>query len=568
MNRILKEYGNLRLWIVSILLGLFFSLCELIGKSFAEMGSLVLVIGNRDYILNSLGKGLLMLVLFSIGIATLYIGLKKLGERSDAGLIQHKFHTYFLTVFLVWLPVLIIFYPGTTNVTVRNEVFSFFGIANETTKRVNLLSEQVLINGHHSVFHTLLLGWCVSLGRFFGSDTFGLFLYTACQYLLFAAIIAAVMMFLQKLGVHKWIRRAVFFVYLFFPVFPLRVAVSLNKDELYSVLYLLFVLLCTRIIAESESFFDKRRNWVLLGITLLFIMLIRRNGLYALLLTAPFLLLVAHKKCKIKLAVLLAAVIVFFTVVISDIIYPLCSFTPGSKSSALAVPFQQTARYKLFYGNEVTPEEYEVINEVLDYEAMTYSPERASGVLPCYRKDATAKELKAYFEVWFQMFLKHPMVYVEATIHNSYGYYYPQTYRKEIIMEGISDGSNHGGDFNFHNSEALQKVRKGIYNLTLYLPKIPFVRLFFTTGIYTWIALFFVGFLFYCKKYRYMIAFIPLAVNVLICIASPVNTMLRYMLPVVICIPFLAGLCIHEAKAAQDGEMSKAFAQANKEETK
>lgn len=554
MKQQLKVLKNTRLWCISGILGFVFAIFTLIGNSLEKTGSLALCIGNRNVLLRSGVYGILLLLIFGTAVFVLYVLLERFGAYCWGHFTQKTgkdqasgrgFFTYFLTVILVWSPVLFIFYPGTTNVTVRNEVFSYFGIANETTRRITLLDESVLINGHHSVFHTLLLGWCVSLGRKLGSDNLGLFFYTITQFLLFAAVLAGMMVFLGKIGVHRWIRRGIFFIYLLFPLFPFRTAISLNKDELYAILYLLFILLCTAFLKDT-ALLGKKRMLALFWVNMLLVMLIRRNGLYAILLTAPFLIFSVKKGQRIKLSVLILTAVLFFTVIVSDVIYPMCSFTAGSKSSALAVPFQQTACYKAMFGDEVTPEEYEAINRVLEYDEIEYSPQRASGVLPHYRKEATGEDLKAYFKVWYQMFLKHPLTYVTATLNNCYGYFYPATYRKEVILAGIVEGSNHGGEFHFHNLDVTKNVREKIYEWSLCLPQIPVVKLFFSTGLYTWIAMFLAGYLLFRKRYREITLFIPLAVNVLICMVSPVNTMLRYMLPVIICLPFLTGICLHE----------------------
>lgn len=37
----------------------------------------------------------------------------------------------------------------------------------------------------------------------------------------------------------------------------------------------------------------------------------------------------------------------------------------------------------------------------------------------------TKEKLMNYFKAWFSMFKKHPGVYIEATLHNTYGYFYP-----------------------------------------------------------------------------------------------------------------------------------------------
>ena len=62
---------------------------------------------------------------------------------------------------------------------------------------------------------------------------------------------------------------------------------------------------------------------------------------------------------------------------------------------------------------------------VLAYDKLKkeYKPENADPIKSKYKKQATKEELKQYFRVWYKQFLKHPDVYVEAFISNTYHNY-------------------------------------------------------------------------------------------------------------------------------------------------
>ena len=91
---------------------------------------------------------------------------------------------------------------------------------------------------------------------------------------------------------------------------------------------------------------------------------------------------------------------------------------------ALSIPFQQTALYVKTCGDEVTEEERAVIDSVLDYDKLgQYNPVLSDPVKTTYRFDDS--KLPEYFRVWFQMFLKHPGIYVEAFLLKSYGFFAP-----------------------------------------------------------------------------------------------------------------------------------------------
>ena len=72
----------------------------------------------------------------------------------------------------------------------------------------------------------------------------------------------------------------------------------------------------------------------------------------------------------------------------------------------------------------------------------------------------------AYFKVWFQMFLKHPGIYVQATMNNIYDYFYPGGIVSYRYSEGQSinnmDALNNSyaeENFNFHYNERTHTIR-------------------------------------------------------------------------------------------------------------
>lgn len=99
---------------------------------------------------------------------------------------------------------------------------------------------------------------------------------------------------------------------------------------------------------------------------------------------------------------------------------------PGSVKEMLSVPFQQTARYLKEYPDDVTSKERKAINKILDYDKLAeiYQPDRSDNVKDTYKNKKGG--LKRYFrQAWLPMFFKHPDAYFEATLENTYGYYYP-----------------------------------------------------------------------------------------------------------------------------------------------
>ena len=216
----------------------------------------------------------------------------------------------------------------------------------------------------------------------------------------------------------------------------------------------------------------------------------------------------------------------------------------------LSIPFQQTARYIKEYPDEVTLKEKNVINAVLSYDGIkeNYNPEISDFVKNTFREESEDK-LSEYFKIWFEMFLKHPMVYVEATLNNTFAYYYP-FYNQNVLGNYqfyIKEAPVATGYFDIHYIMPV-KIRTTVTEYVQTWNKIPGISQIVNSGFYTWILLLLVGYLIYTKRIKGILLLIGPAINILVCIASPVNGLLRYAFPLMACTPLLIywAVCVEE----------------------
>lgn len=206
-----------------------------------------------------------------------------------------------------------------------------------------------------------------------------------------------------------------------------------------------------------------------------------------------------------------------------------------STAEIFGVLFQQTARYVCQYGDEVTDYEREVIDQVLDYEAMAgYNPVLTDPIKIHYK----GGELSEYVKIWFQMFWKHPGCYVAAFINKGYGYLAPvQPNIEAWIQIQYPDYIQQLGIYHPWGLY-LSNLLVQIWNLSMALPLVKYLC---TPGLYTWIVLILAFLLVRHRKYGAAILLVPSIVNVLVCLASPMANAIRYELPTVAAVPLLLG---------------------------
>ena len=215
----------------------------------------------------------------------------------------------------------------------------------------------------------------------------------------------------------------------------------------------------------------------------------------------------------------------------------------------LSIPFQQTARYSLEHKEEVTADEREKINKILDYDALAkkYKPEISDPVKGTFNKFSSKEDLDNYFKAWFQQLKKHPLTYVEATLNNVYGYFYPFKTNWYIYGNKFYPIINkHGFTYRYNNLTTLRQV---LVKFAQIYPYIPIAGWFVNIGFATYRILFMLSYLIYRKKYRQLIYLTPSLVVLLVCIASPANTYFRYAMPNIFAMPVMFAIFLYIVKA-------------------
>lgn len=529
-------------------LSLLFSFFMVFGYSYLKIDSWDLVFGNGVMflisILSYLGYFFLFQVLLSY-VEKFFLSFsfkevrgkkKTLFYKFKNQLEEHPIRTSFITLLIFWLIYMIAFYPIILSPDPSFQIKMYF---NEHTKYIDWViprSQTVNLTTHHPVIHTFLLGGAIELGRLFGSDNFGLFLYSILQTLVLAGTLSYTIYYTKKLKIPNGARLFLLGIYALVPMFPLY-AMSGVKDTFYTC----FMILYTIFLLDTFMFFkDKKISWkqgIINTIFILLLMLFRNNGIYVVLLSFPFLFLIRTLDRK-KLGIIFGCSLGLYLTV-TKIIIPGMGISEGSIREVLSLPFQQTARYVRDHEDDLTKEEKEIIDRILGYDDLSerYIPTKADPVKNEFKKETTPDDLKDYFGVWLKGLFKHPDTYIEATMNNVYGYFYPNSTRWYVYYK-YDDRITQNNLVDYHYN-SLSSLRKGLSNFGVSFPYIPGIGLISNVGICSWILFLLCYFVTKYKKKELLIVLAPSLASLLICIASPVNCYFRYAMPYLFGLPFL-----------------------------
>lgn len=525
--------------IISSILGILFALGLMVGHSFQVTGSLRYYYESKIALGKGLIIGIIISIFFSIILYQLYscrfwvngITIKHKSKKiSEYIFDKHPWGVPFIILFVCWLPYIIFLFPGTISWDGLEALTSAFRYMEWTN--------------HHPAISSGLMRIAIEIGRKIGNETYGFFLYNITQILLQAAVFSGVFCFMKKERTWYPIRWLTLVWYGLFSVWPTN-GYAMNKDTMYYVAFTLYILLTIDFVNKAK---ENKITWkdmlIYIG-GMILLCIFRNNGIYVVVLTIPCLLIATGKKQWKKILLLLVCMVAYNSFY-NQIFLPMMNIQPGSEREMFSIPFQQTARYVKEHQKEVTIKEANAIKGVLDYEhlAELYNPELSDDVKWTYNNEADKNAKKSYIETWFDQFLKHPLTYIEATLNNTYRYLDPT--QEEFYGGTGGDYEISGPDFyrehfTFKQNFIFLKERALLQKTAEFVKGIPGVGMLYGTGIYTWILLVLTGGILVSKQYEKFTFLIPLLLTLLICIVSPVNGCMRYMLPITSSLPIILG---------------------------
>ena len=451
----------------------------------------------------------------------------------------HAFTGPLLVIMIFWSPYILAKFPGASMPETLAEMRQFYWGT---------------INNYYPPLHTIMLSLIMQLGNLLGSYTLGFFLNLVLQLAMLLSAFSYGFLLMKRWKTPYLFRYLALGIICMTQFFPMESTV-VEKDIPYTACVVFLVLLLAelvRTIKDSEPLSKKQ----IAGLVLVCLGTagFRNEGIYLVLVSAVAAIaygwsVIGKENLKKWKSILVAFLIpVVLILGYQKVLLPACGVEDNGPKEALSIPFQQTARYVRDYGAEVTAEEAEIIGKVLDYEnlAELYDPITSDPVKYTYHAETTG-ELLDYFRVWAIQLVKHPANAVEATMNNAYGWFYQEGYTQNYMMTSRIDGQDVRWEIN--QPAKLAGVRQVMERVAKLLSRVPVLNWFENAGMVSMLLILLVAVWIGAGKKRYLVAVSPLIVAVLVCIAGPTfNYQMRYIMPVMFSVPFLAGLFVQSMR--------------------
>ena len=512
-------------------LSFLFSGLLILGHSYERIDSWDLAFGSMISLLLSV---LTLFGLFFLMQSVLGWGKLLMGKIADTTISlpklwkKHPFLVPWLMIFVCWLPYVLVRFPAALEFDAYRQIMQALGILPFTA--------------HSPPASSFVMGLWVKIGyNLLGSYELGLFLFVLFQAAVCSAIFAYTTLTMKRLQVPELLQLLSVAIYAIATIYSNYIS-TIVKDVLFSCLTVLFIAL----LAEELFLPHSRKRCAALFAAALLMAIARNNGIYVLMLCAIVFAVYVLLTRKRRYAGILLALILAWGAhsLYKDVLLPALGVAEGPFAEVMSIPFQQTARYVRDYPDDVTTEEAAAIAAVIDYKNLgaLYAPDLSDPVKGTFTGNKDA--LGPYLKTWLAHFLRHPDAYLQATINNIYGFFYPNT-ENFVFYNGLINI----GDVQFQDCTALMPLRNILSYCVKLFESFPLTMPLSNTGFQMWIAIYLAAYaLFGCRDKRYAFVVLPSLIGIAVCAASPTFFLngVRYALPVIYANPLLLSLCFRK----------------------
>lgn len=533
------ENSTKRLIICSSIFGLITSICYITGYT------------AERYLVDNLyiSKKEMLLLLFKLEICFVTItavamiimkslpnAIQKIREKKEYSFFTANKKSILIVaiiLFIAYLPYLLYYYPGNVLIDSTVQIMQGMGDWEFTT--------------HHPPIHTAIITLCVTLGGIIGSYNFGAFIYTLLQTLTTCMLFSFAIFYMAKKEVPVIIRVCSMLFYALCPTISF-LTITMYKDIPFALAMLLFTICMTEIATNLENFMKHKLRIALFILATFLVAIFRNNGLYAMILALPIIMIMI-KKYKVKVGLMIVAGITLCMIVTGPI-YNLCGIGKGSSKEAFSVILQQFARLTKFKNEELTKEEKEAIHKYLPVDNLgeLYNPVFSDPVKHQFSDEAFEQDKTTLIKTYLQLAIKYPMHTIASIICNSFGYYYPNTLGWGVYTgvneECFADNNVDYGICEKHlvNFGFLDKINEFVNSRN-----IPIISIFLSIGFLFWVLVFGIIYCIYEKKYNLLIIYVPILCMWITILASPVFGEPRYVYSLFTCLPLLIGMSLKKS---------------------
>lgn len=320
--------------------------------------------------------------------------------------LRLPFVIWFVLLLLCWSPVLLAYWPGMLNYDFMTER-SFFN--------------QGLYSQRNPLLYLFLNNFLLSAGASFSNTNIGLLLSTVFMHMLpLAAALAYSLRFAERHDIPASLQIPLFVFYALHPMFSV-LSISQSKDVPFAAALLVLSLLSWEMLRDQDSFFSSRGKRICFVLMTVFTIHMRKNGIAAILLLFPALILSLHKQ---RMRIIRLTGISVLLSAFGLAAFELIPLDRQPYFQYLSIPAQQLVR--AYRSDKLSEEEKaEIESWYFDKQGLILNPRLADGAKAYLMEERLEPELRNYLNLWFRIGKKCPREYIEAFLLLNIGSWYP-----------------------------------------------------------------------------------------------------------------------------------------------
>lgn len=367
--------------------------------------------------------GILTAVFVSLTlIGPLIVSGKKASDaRTTENLSIRSVLLYTLIIFACWLPWLVALYPANFLGDTLISIGWFTGLLDG---KPNMLSD------HNPIFTVLLFGSLAQLGKIVHNTGLVFFVFVLIQAAVSATSFAISVEYLYKYTeVTKVFRNILITFYAICPLFPVW-STFIAKDTLFAPIFLLWLLYFIEIIRSDGKILSSTVHTFIFTFLTIYACLVKKLGTYILIpsiIAAIVYLFIHNSKIhtsnKLDISVSLRNIVIsagisisIVIVLIPHLVLPLFQVKPSEHYEMLSVQLQQTARYLSDHPDDVTAQEYQAIDKLLDCSDLATRWQWFLSDPVKYRIKEPTNAYKDWRKAYISEGLRHPYSYLQTYV--------------------------------------------------------------------------------------------------------------------------------------------------------
>ena len=417
----------------------------------------------------------------------------------------------FLIIILCWMPAFLAFCPAILNYDGPSQIIAYIVVGEKMTTQQPLIS---------TIMMTAFFKFGINV---LGSSTLGMMCFSLFQMCFMAEAFAYTVNFIWKETYNKKITVLALIFYAFFPfnhLFPLMT----TKDTMFAGLTLFFVVQIYQF--PREKF--RIKEYIILSIFAVFMLLFRNNAVYALVVALPIMMIFLRNNKKKIFDMTTVFVIIF-------IVYILC--------------FEGL----IIVTNSVMQSDREKLSVIS--QAIARVSKRAI-VIERYEQNP-----QEFYKLFLSMVEKYPIICIDSFLDTIRGYWYifDNSFNKifhkespetkgclEITFYIVTDENEENMVRDLNQFPELRSFYKSMFCQNNYT-KIPVLYIVFQPAIYFYSALACLLYAIYKKDKNLVLPTIYLFLYFLTCFLGP-GAIIRYIYANIVATPFILAMCKNNKK--------------------